>query len=58
MSPEMVALFPEIQVNYDMYPPHYLPGCHLTIHTSARNDKDARVLLSSIGIPFHGKFVN
>ncbi|PGH23401.1 hypothetical protein AJ80_02511 [Polytolypa hystricis UAMH7299] len=57
LEPEMVALFPEIEVNYDMYPQHYIPGCHITIHTTARTDKDARLLLSAMGIPFQGKFV-
>lgn len=35
-----------------------IPGCHITLHTSAAMDKDARLLLSALGIPFHGKFVN
>ena len=51
-TPEQVALFPEIEVNYESYPPHMIPGCHVTIHTSAVTDRDARLLLSSIGIPF------
>ncbi|KAI1909085.1 54S ribosomal protein L7, mitochondrial [Ophidiomyces ophidiicola] len=58
LDPQVVALFPEIEVNYDMYPPKMIPGCHITIHTSARMDKDARLLLSAMGIPFYGKFVN
>ncbi|OJJ48860.1 hypothetical protein ASPZODRAFT_111064 [Penicilliopsis zonata CBS 506.65] len=58
LEPEHVALFPEIEVNYDMYPPKMIPGCHITIHTSARTDKDARLLLSALGMPFHGKLVD
>ncbi|CAL5871801.1 uncharacterized protein PFLUO_LOCUS6054 [Penicillium psychrofluorescens] len=58
LEPEQVALFPEIEVNYDMYPPKMIPGCHITIHTSAQADKDARLLLSAMGVPFHGKIVN
>ncbi|GAB1212105.1 hypothetical protein ATERTT37_001232 [Aspergillus terreus] len=58
LEPEMVALFPEIEVNYDMYPPKMIPGCHITIHTSAKTDKDARLLLSAMGIPFYGKMVD
>ncbi|KAK5165636.1 hypothetical protein LTR04_001146 [Oleoguttula sp. CCFEE 6159] len=58
LSGESVALFPEVEVNYDMYPPRMIPGCHVTIHTSATNDRDARLLLSSIGIPFYGKQIN
>ncbi|KAJ9643104.1 54S ribosomal protein L7, mitochondrial [Coniosporium tulheliwenetii] len=58
LSAESVASFPEIEVNYDMYPPKMIPGCHVTVHTSATNDRDARLLLSSIGIPFYGKLVD
>ncbi|RAK83659.1 50S ribosomal subunit L7 [Aspergillus costaricaensis CBS 115574] len=58
LEPEEMALFPEIEVNYDMYPPKMIPGCHITIHTSANTDKDARLLLSAMGVPFYGKLVN
>ncbi|GFF22033.1 54S ribosomal protein L7, mitochondrial [Aspergillus udagawae] len=58
LEPENVALFPEIEVNYDMYPPKMIPGAHITIHTTARTDKDARLLLSAMGIPFYGKMVD
>lgn len=58
LTGEEVALFPEVEVNYDMYPPKMIPGLHVTVHTSARTDRDGRQLLSSIGIPFHGKLVN
>ncbi|KAL3465807.1 ribosomal protein L5 domain-containing protein [Aspergillus heterothallicus] len=58
LTGEQVALFPEIEVNYDMYPPKMIPGCHITIHTTARTDKDARLLLSAMGIPFYGKIVD
>lgn len=37
------------------YPPKMIPGCHITIQTDATNNKDARLLLQSIGIPFYGK---
>ncbi|KMP03084.1 54S ribosomal protein L7 [Coccidioides immitis RMSCC 3703] len=57
-EPHMVALFPEVEVNYDMYPPKMIPGCHVTIQTSARMDKDARLLLNAMGIPFYGKYVD
>ena len=40
------------------YPPKMIPGCHITIHTSAKTDKDARLLLSAMGIPFYGKMVD
>ncbi|TKX25498.1 ribosomal L5P family protein [Elsinoe australis] len=57
-TPEQVALFPEIEVNYDSYPPKMIPGCHITLHTTARNDRDARLLLAACGIPFYGKLIN
>ncbi|OAX80555.1 hypothetical protein ACJ72_05108 [Emergomyces africanus] len=58
LEPDMVALFPEIEVNYDMYPPAMIPGCHITVHTTAKTDKDARLLLNAMGIPFYGKYVD
>ncbi|OQE40094.1 hypothetical protein PENCOP_c006G04912 [Penicillium coprophilum] len=58
LVPENVALFPELEINYDMYPPKMIPGCHITLHTTAKTDKDARLLLSAMGIPFYGKIVN
>nr|POE78536.1 putative 54s ribosomal protein l7, mitochondrial [Quercus suber] len=48
-TPEDVAMFPEIEVNYDAYPPKMIPGCHVVIHTSATNDQDARLFLTQIG---------
>ncbi|KAK2877762.1 hypothetical protein FQN49_001215 [Arthroderma sp. PD_2] len=57
LEPSMVAMFPEIEVNYDMYPPKMIPGCHITIQTTARADKDARILLNALGIPFNGKLL-
>lgn len=42
---------------HSRYPPKMIPGCHITLHTSARTDKDARLLLSAMGIPFYGKLV-
>lgn len=75
LEPKMVGLFPEIEVNYDMYvpfiswriplltlisryPPEKIPGANIILHTTARTDKDARLLINSLGVPFHGKYVN
>ncbi|KIX10075.1 uncharacterized protein Z518_01156 [Rhinocladiella mackenziei CBS 650.93] len=58
LEPEMVAGFPEIESNYDAYPPKMIPGMHITIHTTASCDKDARLLLQQLGIPFYGKIVD
>lgn len=45
-------------VNYDMYPPKMIPGLHITCHTTATNDHDARKLLQAFGVPFYGKVRN
>lgn len=34
-----------------------IPGCHITIKTTARTDKDARLLLNALGVPFNGKLL-
>lgn len=57
-EPETVATFPEIEANYDAYPPKMIPGLHVTVHTTARADKDARLLLEAFGVPFYGKVVD
>lgn len=31
---------------------------HITFHTSADTDKDARLLLQQMGVPFYGKIVD
>jgi large subunit ribosomal protein L5 len=55
LTPEEFALFPEIEANYDMYPPQMIPGCHITIITSAVRSREGRMLLSAFGVPFDGK---
>ncbi|RMZ70948.1 54S ribosomal L7 [Pyrenophora seminiperda CCB06] len=55
LTPDQVALFPEVEINYDAYPPKMIPGCHITIQTDATSNKDGRLLLQAIGIPFYGK---
>ena len=57
-EPEDNSTFPEIENNYDAYPPKKIPGLHVTVHTTARADKDARLLLEAFGIPFYGKIVD
>lgn len=58
LSSEGAILFPEVEVNYDMYPPKMIPGFHVTVKTTATSDRHARLLLSSMGVPFYGKFVD
>ena len=55
LTPDQVSLFPEIEVNYDAYPPKMIPGCHITIQKDATSNKDGLLLMQSIGIPFYGK---
>jgi len=43
---------------YFRYPPKMIPGCHITLHTTAKADKDARLLLSAMGVPFYGKIIH
>ncbi|KAJ4389254.1 54S ribosomal protein L7, mitochondrial [Gnomoniopsis smithogilvyi] len=52
-SPDEMALFPEIQVNYDSYPPKTIPGCRVNVVTTATSDRQARLLMQAMGIPFH-----
>lgn len=52
-TPDEVRLFPEIELNLEQWNHTY--GMHVTIQTTAQTDRDARVLLSGYGFPFHGK---
>jgi large subunit ribosomal protein L5 len=55
LGPQEVAQFPEVEVNYDMYPTKMIPGCRIFIKTTATSDRQARLLLQCMGIPFWGK---
>ncbi|KAI9049548.1 hypothetical protein LZ554_006576 [Drepanopeziza brunnea f. sp. 'monogermtubi'] len=55
---EGAILFPEVEINYDMYPPKLIPGFHVTVKTTATSDRHARLLLGSLGVPFYGKLVD
>ncbi|KAI8297086.1 54S ribosomal protein L7 [Colletotrichum sp. SAR11_240] len=56
LKPDDLAWFPELQINYDMYPARLIPGCHIHIQTTATSNRQARLLLQALGLPFHGKF--
>lgn len=43
------------EANVFRYPPKMIPGCHISIITDATSNKDARLLLQAIGLPFYGK---
>ncbi|KAK3328394.1 ribosomal protein L5 domain-containing protein [Cercophora scortea] len=53
-----MTLFPEIEVNYDMYPSKMLTGCRVFVKTTATSDRQARLLLQSMGVPFYGQIRN
>ncbi|KAH7393157.1 ribosomal protein L5 domain-containing protein [Cadophora sp. MPI-SDFR-AT-0126] len=57
-SREGAILFPEVEINYDMYPPKLIPGFHVTVKTSATSDRHARLLMSAMGVPFYGKLID
>ncbi|PBP23857.1 50S ribosomal subunit L7 [Diplocarpon rosae] len=57
-SRDGAILFPEVEINYDMYPPKLIPGFHVTVKTTATSDRHARLLLSAMGVPFYGEFVD
>ena len=48
----------ELLIDDCRYPPKLIPGLHVILHTTATNDRDARLLLNATGIPFYGKQVN
>ncbi|KAK1835426.1 ribosomal protein L5 domain-containing protein [Podospora conica] len=55
LNRDALALFPEIEVNYDMYPLKSIPGCRVFIKTTATSDRQGRLLLQAMGIPFYGQ---
>ncbi|KAK5654837.1 hypothetical protein OQA88_6873 [Cercophora sp. LCS_1] len=54
-APEEVAMFPEIECNYDLYPTKMIPGCKIFVKTTATSDRQARLLLQAMGVPFYGQ---
>lgn len=44
--------------NIQMYPPKMIPGFHVLCKTSATSDRQARLLLKALGVPFYGKYVD
>ncbi|KAG5999189.1 hypothetical protein E4U43_002243 [Claviceps pusilla] len=55
LEPAWMAYFPEIEFNYDMYPPKLMPGCDIFIHTTGTSDRQGRLLMQALGFPFYGK---
>jgi large subunit ribosomal protein L5 len=41
-----------------MYPPRMITGFHVLCKTTATSDRHARLLLSALGVPFYGKYVD
>ncbi|CDK28264.1 unnamed protein product [Kuraishia capsulata CBS 1993] len=52
LKPEDVLYFPEIYYNQDAWAKRF--GMDITIHTTAQLDREARQLLSGLGLPFVG----
>ncbi|KAH8664087.1 ribosomal L5P family protein [Xylariales sp. PMI_506] len=50
--------FPEVEANYSMYPSKMISGCRIFVETTAKSDRHARLLLQSMGVPFHGKLID
>lgn len=50
-----MLFFPEIEATYSLYPAKMIPGCHITIETTAKSDRHARLLFMAFGIPFEGR---
>jgi large subunit ribosomal protein L5 len=58
LTPQDVMYFPEVEVNYSLYPPKMIPGCRISLETTATSDRHAQLLCTTIGIPFYGKRAN
>ncbi|PHH53769.1 50S ribosomal protein L5 [Ceratocystis fimbriata CBS 114723] len=56
LNPTDMAHFPEVGVNYDMFPSKMIPGLHVMIRTTATSDRQARLLMQTLGVPMTGKF--
>ncbi|KAL1392364.1 ribosomal protein L5 domain-containing protein [Phyllosticta capitalensis] len=50
-GPYVTAMYPEVEVNYDMYPAKMIPGLHVHLHTTARANREGRLLAGALGIP-------
>ncbi|PHH79046.1 hypothetical protein CDD82_2695 [Ophiocordyceps australis] len=55
MRPSWMAYFPELEYNFDMYPTKLIPGCYIFIKTTATSDRQGKLLLQSLGLPFYYK---
>lgn len=57
LTPDDVAKFPEVEVNYSHYPARMIPGLRIFVETTATSDRQARLLLGAFGLPFYGELV-
>jgi len=55
---EAMSYFPELEYNFSSYPTKMIPGCYISIQTTATSDRQGRLLLEALGIPFYGKVKN
>ncbi|KAK0727250.1 mitochondrial ribosomal protein l7-like protein [Lasiosphaeria miniovina] len=58
LNPEDVALFPEVEASYSVFPAKMIPGVKIFVKTTATSDRQARLLLQAMGIPFYGEIRN
>ncbi|KAK7531330.1 mitochondrial 54S ribosomal protein uL5m [Phyllosticta citribraziliensis] len=50
-GPNVTAMFPEVEINYDMYPAKMIPGLHIHLNTTARTDREGKILAGALGVP-------
>ncbi|KAJ2902395.1 54S ribosomal protein L7 [Zalerion maritima] len=58
LRPQWLAYFPEIAVNYDMYPVTMIPGLRISINTTGKTNRQARLLMMALGLPLTGRLKN
>ncbi|KAI1096936.1 54S ribosomal protein L7 [Rostrohypoxylon terebratum] len=56
-EPQDVQNFPEVEANFALYPSKMVSGCRVTLETTAKSNRHARILCMCLGIPFDGKLV-
>ncbi|KAI0898025.1 54S ribosomal protein L7 [Annulohypoxylon nitens] len=54
-GPQDMQYFPEVEANHSLYPSKMISGCRVSLETTAKSNRHARLLCMSLGIPFDGK---
>jgi len=55
LSPEQLAIFPEIELNYANYPAKMIPGANFFIRTTATSDRHTKLFMQAMGMPFSNR---